>query len=191
MLLNRFLKIALLGLLLGRRDRQHRSSVAAGIDAAAFVDRIEVRVQLIKLALRERVVLVVVAATAADGQTEPHSAGCFSTINDVIDARLFRDATALSVEHVIAMKACRDELIRRRIFEQVTGELFDRKSIKRHIFIKGFDDPVAPWPECSRPVLLIAVRVGVTSGVEPAQRHVLAEAFRSEQPVDDLFERVC
>ena len=139
-----------------------------------FVDRIEVRRELIVFALRERIEFVIVAAAAVEGQPHPDGAGRLDAVLHVIDARLLGDAAAFAIDHVVAMKAGGDELRRRRIRQQVAGELLDRELIERHVLVERVDRPVAPIPHRARRIALVAVGVRVARRVEPFPDHPLA-----------------
>ena len=71
-----------------------------------------------------------------------------------------------------------------RAGQHVAGELLDRELIERHVGVEGVDDPIAIRPDRARPVLLVAVGVGVAGQVEPAPRPALAVMRRSQQSID-------
>ena len=127
---------------------------------------------------------MVVAARAADGEPEPDGAGRLDAVDDVLDLCLGGDRAALAVEHVVAVEAGGDELIKRRLRQQVAGELLDGELVKRHVAVQRIDDPVAPVPLVAGAVGLEAVGVGVARGVEPFLRHVLAVTRRREELID-------
>ena len=130
---------------------------------------------------------MVVASPATDCQAEPHRARRLNSIDDVLNARLFSNAPAFAVQHVVPVKARRDKLILSRAFQVVAGNLLDRKLVERHVRIQRPDHPVPPRPQGPRPVLLVTIRVGVASRVEPGESEVLAESRRRQQSVDGLF----
>ena len=113
-----------------------------------------------------------------------------SSPHHVIDARLLGDAAALTIDHVVAMKAGGDELVLRRIGQQIAGELLHGEAVERQVVVERLDRPIAPVPHRACRVALVAVGVGVERGVEPLPDHPLAVARRGEQPVDHLLIRV-
>ena len=66
----------------------HRNFRTRHVDFG-LVAVIEVGVQLVIFLLRDIVVLVVVAAGAADGQSQPHRAQCLRAVHHGEDAPLF------------------------------------------------------------------------------------------------------
>src|SRR3954465_16089859 len=80
------------------------------------------------------------------------------------------------------MEGGRQPLHRRGIGKQVTGDLLDRESIERHVFVEGGDDPVAPTPgRGTRAVDLETVGVGVPGLIEPMPAPPLAEVRAGER----------
>ena len=131
-----------------------------------------------------------VASRAADGQTLPDGECCVDSVDDVLDLKLFRDDTAFRVASMVAVEACRDFLIERRVRQQIASQLLNRELIERHVLVEGFEYPVTPTPHVSRTVRLIAVGVCVPRCIEPANRHSLGIARRLQQPIDDTFVSV-
>ena len=131
---------------------------------------------------------MIVAPRAADGQPQPHRSCCFHTVHDVLDPRLFGDASSFAVQHVITVETCRDVLIQRRLLQLIACQLLDRELIKRHVAVERSNHPVPPRPECAGPVLLITIRIGVPGGIEPLCRQMLTKPLRSQQPVNDFFK---
>ena len=136
--------------------------------------------QLVVLALAERVVLVIVTLAAADGQSEKDRAGGVHAIDDRFDAELLGVGPALFVDKRVAVKSGRDDLVEPRVGEHVTGELLDDELIERQVAVEGIDDPIAVLPDRAWLVARVAVRVGVTGGVEPIAAPALAKMRRGE-----------
>ena len=134
-----------------RRAVLHKRSRSAAC-RAGLVDAVEVGRQAVVVALRNRVELVVVTLRAAERQTEPQRAYCVCSVEDVVDARFFFVPTALTVCHVVAMKARGEPLLGSRVRKQVSGKLLDRKLVERHVGVERGDDPVPPRPVGSRRV---------------------------------------
>ena len=83
--------------------------------AGEFVDVIEKRVELVKLALRNRIELVVVAASATQGQSQKDGAGRVHAVHHCFHAILLKVDAAFEVDQCVAMKAGGDQLITGRI----------------------------------------------------------------------------
>ena len=116
------------------RRRAERCDV---LHQAGFGDAVEEREELVVLALRDRIVLVIVAAGAADREAEPDGRGRLDAIDDILDAILLVDDAGFVGHHVIAIEAGRDLLIERRIGQQVAGELLDGELIERQVRVEG------------------------------------------------------
>ena len=82
-------------------------------------------VELVILALGDRVELVVVALGAADGQAEPDGARGVDAVDDVGGLVLGGDRAALVVDHVVAVEPAGDLLLERGVRQQVAGKLLD------------------------------------------------------------------
>ena len=156
-----------------------------------FAVGVEEREKLVELALRNRVVLVVVALRTAHRETEPHLARGANAIHHRRDAKLLLIDPAFLVRECVPVEACGDLLLHSRVREQITRELFDCELIERHICVEGVNHPVAiPPRERTAGVLLVAVAVRVASGIEPVPPPALAVVWRREQPIDHLLVSV-
>jgi hypothetical protein len=78
-------------------------------------DVLEEAEELVVLALRDRVVLVVVAAGALHRQAEEHGRGGVNAVGHVLDAVLLRDDPALGVMDLVAEERRRHPLVERRV----------------------------------------------------------------------------
>ena len=162
--------------LLARRDINARRGRVAAVERRV----VEEGHQLVVLALAERVVFVIVALAAADGQAEQDRAGRIHAIDDRFDAKLLRVGAAFFVDERVAMKAGRDDLVKPRVREHVTGELLDDELIERQVAVEGIDDPIAILPDRARLVAGVAVRVGIARGIEPVAAPTLSKMGRGE-----------
>src|SRR5688572_5961104 len=102
------------------------------------------------------------ALAAAHGQAEPDRPRRVDAIDDRADAKLILIDAAFGVERRVAMEAGRQPLLKRRLAEQVPGQLLDRELVERQVAIDGVNDPVPIAPGL-RPwlVIVVAVRVGI------------------------------
>ena len=173
---------------LARVRRRHlRLRVALAAVEPDLVDRVEEGRELVVLALADRIELVVVALGAARGQPHPHRGRRVRAVEDVLDPVLLRDRAALEVDHVVPVETGRQQLLRRRIRQQVAGKLVDGELVERLVRVEGVDHPVAPAPHEALVVDVVAVRVGVAGRVQPGARHVLPVALGREQPVHETL----
>ena len=79
-----------------------------------FVHAVEERVELVELALRDRVELVIVTFGAADRQRQPHGADGDRAIHRLPHAKLLQIGAALAIAERVAQKAGGDSLLDRR-----------------------------------------------------------------------------
>ena len=154
------------------------------LDGLALLrDVVEEGEERIEIALRERVVFVIMAARAAHREAHPDCAGGVHAIDHILDRELLGHDAALGIATVIAIERGGDLLRKSRTWQKITADLLDGELIKRHVRVEGVDHPVAPAPHPSLTVALVAARVRVTRGIQPADGHALAEAGTREQTI--------
>ena len=141
---------------------------------AVFGDVVEQREELIELALRERIVFVVVAAGAAQRHRHPHGRSRFDPVDHSFDPPFLGDAAPFARHPMVAVEAGGHSLREGGIGKQVARELLDGELIERLVAVVGVDDPVAPPPHVPLFVGLKAVAVGIAGAVEPPHGHPLA-----------------
>jgi hypothetical protein len=91
--------------------------IPASLSTAATVDRrlVEKGPEPVILLLGQRVVLVVVAAAAVEGEPQPDRPGGLGHVHHVVDTILFRDAAALTVDRVVAQETGGEFLLEGRV----------------------------------------------------------------------------
>ena len=136
------------------------------------------------VALRDGIVLVIVAVRAFERESEPGHAERAHAVGNVLDAIFLVDDAALGVDDVIAPEAGGDALLERRVRQQVAGKLLGEEAIVRHVGVEALQHPVAPAPHGPRGIVVEAMRVGVAGDVQPVHCHALAVAGRGKQAVD-------
>ena len=171
-----------------RRSEFHRGVSDHAFADSALADVVEVTVELVELALRDGIVFVVVTTRASKRQTKPNGSGCFHAIDHVLDQELFCQRAAFAVLAVVPIERGGESLLVRRVGEHVTGKLFDRELIERHVVVERLNDPVTPGPIAAFGVVLIAVGVGIASGVHPQQCLTFGIVPSRHQFIDCLFE---
>ena len=161
-----------------------------GIAAVAHRRHIhEERQQAVIVPLRDRVDLVIVAASAVDGQPEERLAGRGDEIVEPVVTRL-EPVGRLVVPEAEAVVAGGDKIVGGRIGDLVAGKLLEREPIKRRVGVEGPDDIVAVAPSMRLvAVALEGVGLGIAHQIEPVPPPLLAVMGRSEEPVDDPLPR--
>ena len=164
-------------LLLGR-------GVDGGVGLVAVVQH---REDLVILFLRQRVVLVVVALGALNGDAQHRLAERVHAVEHRLHPELFRVDAALFVDHRVAQEPGGDLLLLGGIGQQIAGQLLDQEPVVAHVLIQGVDHPIAPEPDFAGLVFFVAVGVGIAGGVEPRARPALTVVGGGQQPVHLFF----
>ena len=151
-----------------------------------FVSRIEEGVELVELALGDRIELVIVTCRATDGRPQPDRPDGGDPVLDLHHAKFLDVGPPFPVAQGLAKKPRGDLLLDRRLRQQVAGQLFDREPVEGHVAVESLDDPVPKSPR-NRPQLIrqVTVTVGVVSHVEPRPGPAFPVVRRGEQTVDD------
>ena len=136
--------------------------------------------QRVKILLRDRVELVIVARRAAHRHTEPDRAHRVRAILRVDFGVLVIDDPDFVRGHVASLETGGDPLLHRRVGEQIAGQLFDRELVEREIAIVGRDHPIAIRPDLAIIVDVDPVRVAVARGVQPVACAVFAVMRRGQ-----------
>ena len=135
---------------------------------------IEEGVELEVLIDRERIVFVRVALRTGHRGAHPHREGRVHAVDDRRVAEFLVVRAAFVLRHRVAMKRRGDELVVRRIRQQIARVLLDGELIERHVRVQRTDDPVAVGPNLTRLITRIAGGVRVACQVQPLAGPVLA-----------------
>ena len=96
---------------------------------------IEERKNLVILFLLQRIELVIVALRAADSQAQHALADRVHAVEHRFHAKLLRVHAAFFVDHRIAQKARRHNLVLRRLRQKIAGQLINYELVIRKIAI--------------------------------------------------------
>ena len=163
------------------------SRVDHGLGLVVAVDEGE---QLIVFALRDRIVLVIVALGALNGQAQHGLADGFHAIEQGFRAELLGVDAAFFVEQAVAEESGGHSRRLAGIRQQVAGQLFCQEAIVRQVPVEGIDHPVAIEMRDARLVLLEPVAVRITGRVQPVPPPAFAEMRARQQGVDGTPERI-
>ena len=141
------------------------------------VDRVEESRHRIKVPLRERVVLVIVAPRTIKSHPQENRPGRDDSVDDVSNVNFLSNRAAFAGCHMAAVEARRDELIFARVFQQIACQLLNGELVKRHVPIKRSHHPVTIRPHLAIIIQVQPVSVTVPRRVQPVLRHVLAVAL--------------
>ena len=126
-----------------------------------LVDVVEQGHQTEVLVVGDGVVLVSVALGAARGQSHPDRAGGGDPVDRRVEAEFERIDPSLLVELGVSVKPGGGFLFLGGVGQHVAGELLDGELVVGHIAVESPDYPVAVGPNVSRPVLLVAIAIGI------------------------------
>src|SRR5262249_47882466 len=141
-------KLLQLLLLLGRSQFQDWCE-GRGYGDARDVDLIEVvekGKEAVEVALGNRIVLVVVTASATHGEAQERCRRRFDAIGDVFCKAFLGNRPAFHVNPVVEKVAGSYPLLDTRVGKEIARELMADKAIVGQVIIEGIDDPVAPGP---------------------------------------------
>src|SRR5690606_36908830 len=124
---------------------------------------------------------------AGHSGTLPDLPGCVYPVDNGCHPKLFVFRTTLVVVHRIPMKSGSNQLVVSRIWEEVSGELFNGELIEWHVVVKRTDDPIAISPDGASCIALVSFGIGVSRHIEPPRRPLLAKPRRGEQLVYHAF----
>ena len=159
-----------------------------GIGAVSFEFRVvKEREEAVVVALRERVVFVVVALGAFERGAEPDHAERVDAVVDLVHASFLRVGAGLDVRGCAAVETGGNALRLGGVRQQVASELLDGELREWHVGIERVHDPIAIRPKVAEVIALEAVRVGVARVVEPRPRPADAELRRSQELVHEAL----
>ena len=147
----------------------------------------EKRRHRVKLALLNRIELVVVAGGATDRETEKDAADGLRPVLRVDRLVFLRNDTTLIRSDVVALKSSRHELVKRWIRQQVAGNLLHRELVERLVLVQRLDDPVTIGVHLAVVVDVDPMGITVARRIKPVARPMLAPVHGGEQRVDQLL----
>src|SRR5262249_53210650 len=142
---NFFLEPGRLFLMLRSANALNRSGVSSWLVAgqsSGFRDVVKEGEELVKLFLAHRVILVVMAASATQSQTDPGHPGRPPPPHHGFDPPFLTDDTPLTIEPMVPVEPRRHDLRTSRLGEHVAGDLLDGKAVEWHVVVEGLDHPV-------------------------------------------------
>ena len=130
---------------------------------------------------------MIVALSAAKGTAQPRGRYRPHALGTILREILFRLRSALARHHIQTVVTRRHELLRRRIRQQISRELLDRKLVETLIRIERVDHVVAIRKDALILVTVETDRVREARDIEPPHRHALAEMCRAQEAIDVLL----
>ena len=152
--------------------------------APGFVVIVQEGEHSIVFLLRDRVVLVIVALRAANRQAENAFADGVHPVEHRLHPELFGVRAAFLIDHRVAQKSGRHDLILGGVRQLIAGELLDNELIVGQIPVKRVDDPVAVEPDVAHGILLVAVAVRIAGRIQPLAAPALAVVRAGKEFVD-------
>ena len=131
-----------------------------------------------------------VADGALAGQAHPGVGHRGGAVDGIAKQQLIVDRSPLARRHIASGESGGDLLVERGVWQQITGELFDREAIERHVGVERLHDPVAVGPHLPLVVEVETVGVGIAGDVEPVAGHLLAMMGALQQTIDHFLIRI-
>ena len=155
-----------------------------------FVDVGEEGTQAVVVLHRDRIIFVIVTTGALQGEAQKGCPEGVEAVGNILDAELLRHAAAF---HFLRMKAveggCLD-LILGCVGEKVACQLLGDELVVGHVFPEGIDHPVAPGPDETIAIDLVAVSVRIACDIKPLAGHAFCIGLGGEEAGDYLLESV-
>ena len=172
----------------GEQHRRHGHGVVPG-DLPGFVNIVENGKQAVIFFLRNRVVLVIVAAGAFHRQAQKGCAERVGAVGDVFHPEFLVDDAPLHVLGMVAVEGRRDALVTGRRGQQIARQLPSHELVVGPVLVESPDHPVAVGPHGPVAIDGVAVRIGKAGQVHPVHGHFFAVVRRTEQAVNYRFVR--
>ena len=128
-----------------------------------------------------------VADRALAGEAHPCVRHRRRAVDGVAEEQLVVDRASLACCDVAPGEAGGNLLIGRDVRQQVASDLKNRELVEGEILVERLHDPVAVQPHLTFVVEMKAMRVAVTSVVEPVAGHLLAVVRALQQPRHQLL----
>ena len=148
-----------------------------------FLRVVEVGEQAVVVALRERIILVIVALRTLQRGPKPDCTRGVHAVDDLVDAALLRLGAGFHIRRCAAMKAGCDDLLRSRVGQQIACDLLNGKLVEGQVRIQRIHHPIAIAPDAAQIVALKPVGVRVTRQVQPRARPAHTKLLRPEQAI--------
>ena len=123
-------------------------------DQRGLVVVVQERKQAVILLLRQRIEFMVVALGALNRKPKNTLADAIHSVEQSFHPELLGVHAAFLVQHRIAEKSGRDEIVLPRIWQLIAGDLFDDEPVVGQVLVERVDNPVAIRPDETRLVLL-------------------------------------
>ena len=137
--------------------------------------------------MRDGVVLVGMTVRASHGRTHPGGEGRVNPIGHRDVPEFLVICPALVVGLGISMKGGGDQLILRRLGQQISGHLLDGELIKRQVFVKGPDDVIPIGPNGARGIVRVTSGIGIAGQIQPHPRPMFSKLGAGQQAVYELL----
>ena len=124
-----------------------------------LVDVIEEREELIKLALRERVKFMVVAAAAFERQPQKRSAECRDPVVHGIHSILLLDRAALTLLAMQSIKSGGQNLFVSSVRQKIAGDLPRCEIVPWQVAVESRNHPISPRPHWTLVIHLKSVAI--------------------------------
>ena len=148
---------------------------------------VEIREELVVLALRDRIVRMPVALHALEGHSHERLPSGRHAVEHGGHAELLVVGAALGVGERVAMERGCETISLGRVRHHVAGEHAHGELVVGHVGVERVDHPVTPRPDVASTVFLVTLRIGVAAEIKPNAGKTLAVGWTGQQRVDEFF----
>jgi len=143
---------------------------------------VQVGEELVILGVGDLIILVRVATGAGESEPHPDRAHRLDAIHHRGDAPLLFINPAFGVCQGLTVEGGRENLIGRRVLDEIAGKLLNRELVEGHVGIDRVDDPVTIAPRIGPMVVFFkTVAVGIAGAVEPVTPPAFSEGLTRKE----------
>jgi len=128
---------------------------------------------------------MIMALGAAHGRAKPGDGQGTHAVAGVLSQVFPRLGAPFPSHPVQAIEAGRDQLLGRRVRQQVSGKLRDGEPVERLVAVERVDDVIAVRENALALITVVSDSVGEPCQIEPGNGHPLTVMGRLKQPIDD------
>src|SRR3984957_17524441 len=169
------------------RNHQYRWPIVSIIVERVFGEIVKKCRQSIKIFLSDWIELVIVTVRASHCQPQEGSAVGFGAFALVVYPKLFGKRATLAAADAGPCIGRSHQRIQSLVRQHVSGKLLNDEPVEMLVLVVGADHVIAIGPDVAEVVDVKAMRIAVTSDVQPIMRAMFSISWAREQSINNLF----